>query len=297
MKRFFNAMAITIAVIGIAGLSAQAAVPQLINYQGRLTDGGGAPVADGAQLMKFTIYDAAVGGTSLWNSGFQSVTTTNGLFSYDLGSNVALPDDLFTDTSRYLGITVGVDPEISPRTRLETSSYAYHALRADTALFSESLVGVTQAIGEGDVIATGFLNLLLTDSINCPTDGFVMMNMTLTVNCNHTNGDNDVAFLMALDSLGTILQDQDNRAWVVPAALPTASYSTFVHIHKVFSVPAGWNTFFGLGTQNPGGGTDNFSSSDVTISLLFIPQSFGTVAAGSPTPPNSQFNSLPKKEK
>ncbi len=111
----------------------QAAIPQTIQYRGRLTDAAGDPVADGSHLVKFIIYDASSSGNVVWNSGFQTLATSGGLFNYALGSNVAFPDDLFTDTSRYLGITVGVDPEISPRTRLKSSAYSYHSLRSDTA--------------------------------------------------------------------------------------------------------------------------------------------------------------------
>ena len=126
----------TIAVAGVSGATALAGVPQRIPYQGMLTDAAGDPVADGGHLVKFIIYDAPAGGTALWDAGFQAVTTVNGLFSYELGSNVALPDNLFTDTARYLGITVGADPELAPRVKLNTQAYAYQALRSDTAGFA-----------------------------------------------------------------------------------------------------------------------------------------------------------------
>ena len=115
---------------------AVADVPQLISYQGRLTDAGGAAVPDAAYLVKFIIYNDPVatgGGAEKWSSGFQTVNTIDGLFNYDLGSITVLPDDLFTDTLSWLGITVGVDPELLPRTRLTSKGYAYHALRADSA--------------------------------------------------------------------------------------------------------------------------------------------------------------------
>jgi hypothetical protein len=111
-----------------------AAVPQVINYQGRLTDASGNPVADNNYLIKFKIYGSAAGNDSLWSSGFQTVAVANGLFTYKLGTPTAFPQDLFvTGTSRYLGITVGVDLEISPRTEILSSAYARHSVRADTA--------------------------------------------------------------------------------------------------------------------------------------------------------------------
>ncbi len=120
------------ALILVAPL-ALADVPQMINYQGRLTDSYGNAVADGPYLIKFKIYDNEAGDDSLWFTSFQPVQVTGGLFAYKLGSLFPLPDNLFSDTSRYLGITVGVDPEITPRSKITSTAYAYHALRADSA--------------------------------------------------------------------------------------------------------------------------------------------------------------------
>ncbi len=117
-----------------ASISAQ--VPNTINYQGRLTDASSSPVADGAYLVKFIIYDAPTAGTDLWNTGFQTINTVDGLFTYQLGSNVTLPSGIFSDTNRYLGITVGTDPELSPRTRFSPSSYAFNAATADNVAWS-----------------------------------------------------------------------------------------------------------------------------------------------------------------
>lgn len=284
-------------VILVLAFSAFAEVPQLINYQGLLTDSSGAPVVDGGHLVKFIIYDAPAGGTDLWNSGFQNVTTADGLFSYALGSNVSLPDDIFTDTSRYLGITVGVDPEITPRSRLETSPYAYHALRADSAAFSEITAGVTQSFDPGDVITTGFLVLEMTDSINCPSSGYVMASVSAGIGCMHTNGDLDVVFLILTDSTYTVTSDQDNNAWVVSASMPTDTYNDLLHVHKVYPVDAGWNEFNVISSQNDfGGATDNFATSDLTLSLLFIPNAFGTVETGAKSLGNSPLNDLPLKK-
>jgi len=46
---------------------AQTAVPQMLNFQGRLTDQAGAPVTDGQHTVTFRLYDAdAPGGSLLW---------------------------------------------------------------------------------------------------------------------------------------------------------------------------------------------------------------------------------------
>lgn len=104
-------------------------VPQFINYQGRLSDTIGEPL-DTAVHMLFLIYQDSTGGTALWADTQLNVPVTNGLFSVQLGP---VPHDLFSEPQRWLGIIVGTDPELSPRTALGASAYAYHTLRADTA--------------------------------------------------------------------------------------------------------------------------------------------------------------------
>ncbi|KAA3635275.1 MAG: hypothetical protein DWP97_05055 [Calditrichaeota bacterium] len=277
-RRFSFLTILLLLLIAVGGV---AEIPGSMNYQGYLTDAIGDPVSDGAYLVKFTIYDAAVGGTDLWNSGFQNVTTTDGLFTYELGSNIPLPNGIFEDTNRYIGITVGVDPELAPRSRLISAPYAFHASRADTAAFTESATGVTQQFDDGDVVVTGFLNYIGVDSINCPAEGYVMVNLTTTLNCSHTSGDEDVLFVTITDSTSTATSDQDNSAWAVNSAQPNGLYGTIVHKHKVFPVSAGWNRFESFSFHNPGGGTDNCATADVVLSLLFIPQSLGTVSVSS----------------
>jgi trimeric autotransporter adhesin len=128
---------------------AGAAVPQMIAYQGRLTGSTGTPFT-GAKLMKFTLYNSS--SVAVWNSGFISVTCTDGLFSVNLGDagQPALPASIFTDPGTSLGITVDVDPEISPRTKLTSQAYAYRSLNADTAFAAHSLFANT--VGSSEII-------------------------------------------------------------------------------------------------------------------------------------------------
>lgn len=128
MKRVAFFTAIIAAMCVMMASLATADVPQVINYQGLLTDENGWAVDDGDYQITFTIYDAVTGGNVKWTSGQQTVLVTDGLFTYQLGSAAQLPDDLFEDTLRWLGIKVGADLEISPRTKLTSVPYAYHAL-------------------------------------------------------------------------------------------------------------------------------------------------------------------------
>ncbi len=131
--------------IVVAG-SVYADAPTTMNYQGLLTDGGGSPVADSSYSVVFTIYDAAAVGNSKWTET-QNVTTTSGLFAVLLGSVNPVMDTVFNGTTRYLGIKIETDAEISPRTALVTVPYAFRVATVDGATGGN--IGGKLAIGWG----------------------------------------------------------------------------------------------------------------------------------------------------
>lgn len=112
--------------------SVAAGVPQMINYQGALTDKNGAAVANGNYTMEFKIYDLASGGTVLWSEKWDAatsqITVVNGLFNVMLGFSNPIPATFFADHPvAYLGITVGVDSEMLPRQQITSVGYAFAA--------------------------------------------------------------------------------------------------------------------------------------------------------------------------
>ena len=102
--------------------SALAAVPQFLTEQGQLVDQNGVPVP-GSISITFAIYGAPTGGTALWSEG-QSVTLDDGFFSAVLGETTAIPANIFTGAPLYLGVTVGTDPEMTPRQAILSVPYA-----------------------------------------------------------------------------------------------------------------------------------------------------------------------------
>ena len=162
MKR--NSLFVAILVL----LSGQllAAIPAKINYQGRLTNAGGTAVPDGNYSIVFTIYDAPSGGTALWTET-SSVSTSGGLFAVLLGSLNPVPDSMFNDVDRYLGVKVGTDPELAPRQRLVSVGYAYRVSSVDGA--SGGTITGKVSIGSehtntGDyTFVAGFHNTVSTD--------------------------------------------------------------------------------------------------------------------------------------
>jgi hypothetical protein len=113
-------------------------IPDLINYQGMLTDNAGNPLNEPRDLT-FTIYDAPTNGTALWTETHTAVPIENGLFNVILGgATIPVPDSVFDQPERFLGIKVGTDPELTPRIQLTSVGYAYQAEKADTADYALS---------------------------------------------------------------------------------------------------------------------------------------------------------------
>jgi len=108
---------------------ALADAPQVISYQGYLTDNLGDPITATVSLV-FTIYDAETGGLSKWTETHSSVDVVDGLFNVILGEGtppVPIDPSDFDSPDRYLGIKVGADPELTQRTRLTSVPYSANA--------------------------------------------------------------------------------------------------------------------------------------------------------------------------
>ncbi|MCJ7578351.1 MAG: hypothetical protein MUO91_07855 [candidate division Zixibacteria bacterium] len=131
MNRFIFIFGLIILVF-FASLSL-AGIPKLINYQGMLTGSDGkTPVTNGNYSLTFKIYGSESGTDSLWREYHSTVLLTNGLFSVILGGLTTL--NLPFDTTYWLGIKVGTDPELSPRAQLTSVGYAYRAAVSDSAI-------------------------------------------------------------------------------------------------------------------------------------------------------------------
>ena len=155
--------------------SSFAAVPQLINYQGKLTKVSGAPL-DTTISMVFTIYADSNGITSKWSESQSSVKVEKGVFNVLLGSVNAIPDSVFDGSTRYLGVAVGGDPEITPRKAIVSVAYAFHAFTADSALnVAEagmvSVDGVSNPGGDVDLISQNAIYITPDDGANTITIG------------------------------------------------------------------------------------------------------------------------------
>jgi len=102
----------------ILTFSAAASGQALVNYQGRLTDPSGNPVADGDYAITFSLWDDSTAGVQQWTETHSSVSVTHGLFAVNLGSVFDLDESVFETEPLFLQIKIETGDSILPRTRL-----------------------------------------------------------------------------------------------------------------------------------------------------------------------------------
>lgn len=120
-------------VVVAAGSTARAEVPKRLNFQGILLDSVEGVVPDGVYNLTFRIFDAATGGTALWEET-QMLPTENGLFNTFLGLSAPVPDSVFSGPDRWLEIQLvdNADP-YEPRGKIGSVAYAYRVGTVDQA--------------------------------------------------------------------------------------------------------------------------------------------------------------------
>ncbi|MSS72892.1 MAG: hypothetical protein EXS64_15575 [Candidatus Latescibacteria bacterium] len=138
------------ALLAFLGASPSVAqVPHLLNYQGHLAAGDTALA--GTFKIAFSVYAGPTGSSPLWTET-QTVPVTDGLFSVSLGSVVPIPQALFAEGDRYLGVRVENDPEMTPRQRVVSVGYAFRAEMADDVKGRDISPASVTISGAGPVI-------------------------------------------------------------------------------------------------------------------------------------------------
>lgn len=110
----------------------QVTIPQLLNYQGKLTDTAGHPVPNGQYAVTFGLYPRDTGGVAFWTE-LQNVQTRGGLFNVLLGA-VTPMTYVPWDGNCWLEMQVHPDPVMTPRVRIVSAAYSYFSAVAETAM-------------------------------------------------------------------------------------------------------------------------------------------------------------------
>jgi len=194
MNRFCVIASILLALFASV---ASADVPQLINYQGKLTDAGGRPVT-AVKSMKFAFYDAEVGG-ELLPAGMgtgkfmekQDVAVTDGIFNVLIGSATVggVPKAVFNSADVFLSVTVEGE-EQTPRQRVGSVPFAFksanaEAMEARVAAIEDLLSNVYR---DGNTLVFNGLNVQIVNGADA-TDSEANGLGNLIVGYNEERGD------------------------------------------------------------------------------------------------------------
>jgi len=161
--------------------SAAAQVPQIMNYEGTLTDTDGNPVPDGTYEIRFSLYNVLTGGTPLWTETWNSTTTpvivTNGKFNVLLGTHNPIPVEFFNNKPKtYIGIKVGTDDEMMPRQQLASVPYAFSSGLSALPIGALALYDAGSVRGSHDwkSVAGGSRLILLTKTLDLKANDVVV---------------------------------------------------------------------------------------------------------------------------
>ncbi len=137
-----RAVFLTLSPLVLALTPLSAAIPQTVNYQGFLLSKITNLPVETPQDVKFVIYDAVSGGSSLFTESRCNVPVSKGRYEVEVGATSGgIPDSVFTSHSN-LWLEIQVDPDgdcagvyeaMAPRIHLQASPYAFNALYASTA--------------------------------------------------------------------------------------------------------------------------------------------------------------------
>ena len=221
---------------------AQSPPPDRINYQGVLRNSAGAPL-DGLITMTFRFYDAASGGTLLWEEIYDSVvyppqvTVSGGLFTAALGDLAhrnggaeASFAGVFSNRAEvYLAVKVDTDSEMTPRVQVVSTAYSINSGTLD-GREAASFASAAHLHAGGD-ITSGTLDDARLSS------GVAHLGVAETITGNWINtanpwDDSEVTNKLTIDATGTVADG--------------ALSATVANLNAVETIGANW-----VNTANP----------------------------------------------
>ncbi len=271
--------------------AARAEVPSTMSYQGRLTDGGGINVPDGAYDLTFALYDVSSGGAALWTETQAGVTVTNGMFSIVLGSTTPLAVPF--DRQYWLGIAVGVDPEMTPRAPLTSVPYAMATRTVAPGIAHKLVAGSFMVAGNGNFGDPINLFKDRTLDIDVPADGFVIVSatgyLTMTLVPVGTSQYGIIQISETTDNAGTAVPAEwGYYQWIGFQFAPNNGYWDWSFgIQRVFPVTAGAHKFSFCSARYGLYSPTVESITNLSLLATYYPTSYGAVIAAPEGPPQA----------
>ena len=217
LRRTFSVLSLPLLAAGLLPSSTTAqtvtsAVPNLISYQGKVSNSSGTLVGAGTPVNRLVIFriwshqsNSTVG--DLVFSEQQTVTISEGEFSVLIGQGAAVSGTplgyseatknsftaltVFGGATRYLGVTIddgtgAADPEVSPRQQLVTSAFAMRAKYAESiGSNGNSTLTVTDSGNLGINYATPTVPLNFAATLGDKIHLYANMNYGLGIQANN----------------------------------------------------------------------------------------------------------------
>jgi len=205
----------------LASPEQEAAAPQLLNYQGRLTDAAGIP-RTGTAAITFNLYVDPTTTTALWTETHSGVVLADGVFAVLLGSLTPFPNNAWTEADRYLGIAIDGGAELVPRLRVASVPFAMESNRLNGKRSTDF-----EPIGAGAIAAAGVASQLKGNDVTPPNEGSnqVHWNNLYGVPAGFSDGQDNVGEGVAVHGLLQGLDANDHPQYALGATLQTSDNS------------------------------------------------------------------------
>ena len=146
-----RAMVFGLCVALLAAMVAQAQVPAVFNYQGRLLDGTN--LVNGARDFVVDLYTAATGGSAIYTETNSNVAVVDGLYSLAVGDDAAGLAQALGNATLYLELTVG-SQTLAPRERLLSAAYAILAAGVQNSAIRDAQIAAGANIAPNKIAGT-----------------------------------------------------------------------------------------------------------------------------------------------
>ncbi len=198
---FFLYLSIAGKIFAPPPVRSAAGVPELISYQGRLTDTSGNPLGGAGTVycFRYSIYDTVSGGNKAWPAGTPTNSTTtviDGIFTDQVGRMDSLsPQDFYSTSTLYLQVSVntvtstcsGSWEDLSPRQQIVSTAWSQmaqgvygDALRTPTSTKVQIGTGAGQGTSTMTLLSLDVANVAESLNGSCSNNGTVWYNSAMT---------------------------------------------------------------------------------------------------------------------
>jgi len=268
MRRTATILILSALIICAAAVTASAQAPNSIMYQGRLTNAEGVPRTGTVDDVRFRIYLADH--DSFLNAIYFETTIPiecddNGVFTVELGPIENA--NAFAGGTRYLGIKVGDDDEMTPYQKLASTLYS---------MSTEKTPGIAAGWYEGGYITLTSTDINLDSAvISVPTDGYMVVIANAYYVPIHTTGTRDLG-RFSISTTSEVLDYNTMCNVSTPANAETnTDLPLGVSVHGVYDVTPGTYTYYFVADAYTG--TPRVFKAKITA--MFFPTAYGTVDA------------------